>query len=154
MVQPATNLLARRVSLYEATAILFIIAIIWIDEILDIPYVLLGGPATPINWRESLFESVIILIIGAVIIRHTYRLLMRVGQLESTLPVCASCGRIRVDAEFWQGVEEYVADPLEKRRRPQRLPGLPAQILPGTGATGEQQHRRRVGGPPCPTPLP
>ena len=109
MVQPATNLLARRVSLYEATAILFIIAIIWIDEILDIPYVLLGGPATPINWRESLFESVIILIIGAVIIRHTYRLLMRVGQLESTLPVCASCGRIRVDAEFWQGVEEYVA---------------------------------------------
>ncbi len=109
MVQPATNLLARRVSLYEATAILFIIAIIWIDEILDIPYVLLGGPATPINWRESLFESVIILIIGAVIIRHTHRLLMRVGQLESTLPVCASCGRIRADAEFWQGVKEYLA---------------------------------------------
>ena len=110
MVQPATNLLARRVSLYEATAILFIIAIIWIDEILDIPYVLLGGPATPINWRESLFESVIILIIGAVIIRHTYRLLMRVGQLESTLPVCASCGRMRVDAEFWREVEQFVAD--------------------------------------------
>ena len=81
MVQPATNLIARRVSLYEATAILFIICIIWVDEILDIPYVLLGGPATPINWRESLFESVIILIIGAVIIRHTHRLLMRVGQL-------------------------------------------------------------------------
>ena len=79
MVQPATNLIARRVSLYEATAILFIICIIWIDEILDIPYVLLGGPATPINWRESLFGSVIILLIGAVIIRHTYRLLMRVG---------------------------------------------------------------------------
>ena len=110
MVQPATNLIARRVSLYEATAILFIIAIIWIDEILDIPYVLLGGPATPINWRESLFESVIILLIGAVIIRHTYRLLMRVGQLESALPVCASCGALRVDPEFWQGVEQFVAD--------------------------------------------
>ena len=74
MVQPATNLLARRVSLYEATAILFIIAIIWIDEILDIPYVLLGGPATPINWRESLFESVIILIIGALSWMSTARL--------------------------------------------------------------------------------
>ena len=110
MVQPATNLIARRVSLYEATAILFIICIIWIDEILDIPYVLLGGPATPINWRESLFESVIILFIGAVIIRHTYRLLMRVGQLESALPVCASCGALRVDPEFWQGVEQFVAD--------------------------------------------
>ncbi|MDX9833706.1 MAG: hypothetical protein RBT36_00640 [Desulfobulbus sp.] len=109
MVEPAPNLIAKRVSLYEATAILFIIFVIWIDEILDIPYLLLGGPATPINWRESLFESVIILMIGAVIIRHTYRLLVRVSHLESTLPVCASCGKIRADPEFWQGVEQFVA---------------------------------------------
>ena len=109
MEPSTTNMIAKRVSWYEATAILFIICITWVDEILDIPYVLLGGPATPINWRESLFESVIIILIGAVFIRHTYRLLKRVSYLESVLPTCASCGRIRVDPRFWQGVNEFIA---------------------------------------------
>ncbi|MDX9839985.1 MAG: hypothetical protein RBS95_00885 [Desulfobulbus sp.] len=109
MEQSETNMIAKKVFWYEATAFLFIIVVRWLDEILDIPYVLLGAPATPINWRESLFESVIILIIGAVIIRHTYKLLMRVSYLESVLPTCESCGRIRVDSQFWQGVDEFIA---------------------------------------------
>ena len=83
-------------------------AIIWIDEILDIPYVLLGGPPTPINWRESLFESLIIVIIGMVILQHTYHLLTRLSHLEGILPVCPSCKKIRVDQEFWQDIEKYV----------------------------------------------
>lgn len=108
MVQPATNMIAQRVSWYEAIAILFIIFLTWIDEILDIPYVLLGGPSTPINWRESLFESVIIAIVGWVIIRHTYRLLLRVSYLESILPTCASCKKIRLDPAFWAAIKTLV----------------------------------------------
>lgn len=46
MHQTGTNMIARKVLWYEASAIFFIMAIIWIDEILDIPYVLLGGPPT------------------------------------------------------------------------------------------------------------
>lgn len=113
MVQSGKNMIAQKVAWYETTAILFVIALSWLDEILDIPYVLLGGLATPINWRESLFESVIIAIVGAVIIRHTYKLLVRVSYLESILPVCACCKRIRVDSEFWQDIEQFVQERSE-----------------------------------------
>jgi hypothetical protein len=110
MKQPGTNLLAKKIAWYETSAILFVIALSWLDEILDIPYVLLGGPATPINWRESLFESFVIAIVGAAIIRHTYKLLVRVNYLESILPSCASCKKIKTDSIFWQDIEQIIQE--------------------------------------------
>jgi len=114
MEQSGTNLIAKKVSWYEAIAIFFIIAVTWIDEILDIPYLLLAGPATPINWRESLFESIIIAAIAAVIIRHTYKLLTRISYLESILPVCASCKKIRMDPAFLNDIKQFVDQRAEK----------------------------------------
>ena len=68
MASPQTNnLIAKKVCWSETGAIAFIIALSWFDEILDIPHVLLGGAATPINWRESFFESVVIAVVGALI---------------------------------------------------------------------------------------
>ena len=49
-------------------------------------------------------------IVGALIIRHTYKLLTKVSYLESILPVCASCGKIRGDKAFWTSLEHFVAD--------------------------------------------
>ena len=104
------NLIAKKVAWYEASAILFVIVLSWFDEILDIPHVILGGAATPINWRESIFEGVIIALVGAIIIRHTYKLLTRVSYLESILPVCASCKKVRVDPEFWDGIQKIIQE--------------------------------------------
>ncbi|MGE4560648.1 MAG: hypothetical protein AB7E77_10620 [Desulfobulbus sp.] len=104
------NLIAKKVAWYEIGAILFVIALSWFDEVLDIPHVLLGGAATPINWRESIFESVVIAIVGGLIIRHTYKLLTRVSYLESILPVCACCGKIRLDPEFWADIQRIVQE--------------------------------------------
>jgi len=110
MEQSGTNLIAKKVCWYESCAILFVIALSWFDEILDIPHVLLGGIATPINWRESVFESIVIAIVGVLIIRHTYQLLTRVSYLESILPVCASCKKIRMDPEFWRDIKQFVQE--------------------------------------------
>jgi len=110
MKQPGTNLLAKKIAWYETSAIVFVIALSWLDEILDIPYVLLGGPATPINWRESLFESFVIAIVGGAIIRHTYKLLVRVSYLESILPSCASCKKIKTDSAFWRDIEQIIQE--------------------------------------------
>jgi hypothetical protein len=60
---------AKRVIAYEIIAFASIILFIWLDEVIDIPHLLLGAEATPLNWRESFFESVGIVILGAVIIR-------------------------------------------------------------------------------------
>ena len=114
MEQSATNLIAKKICWYQAIAIFFVIALSWFDEILDIPYVVLGGPPTPINWRESFFESFIIALVGGLMIRHTYKLLVRVGYLESILPVCSSCKKMRVDPEFWRRIKKIVQEQASK----------------------------------------
>jgi hypothetical protein len=114
MEQRGTNLIAKKVCWYESCAILFVIALSWFDEVLDIPHVLLGGIATPINWRESVFESIIIGIVGVLIIRHTYKLLTRISYLESILPVCASCKKIRMDREFLNDIKRFVDERATK----------------------------------------
>ncbi|MCL2458022.1 MAG: hypothetical protein FWF31_04080 [Desulfobulbus sp.] len=110
MEQRPTNLIAKKVCGYEFAAILFVIALSWFGEILDISHVLLGGAETPINWRKSLFESVVIAIVGSLIIRHTYTLLTRINYLESILPVCASCRRIRMDPAFRNDIRQFVQE--------------------------------------------
>ena len=85
------RLLAKRVILYESAAFACVIALIWLDEIIDIPALLLGAPETPVNWRESLFESVIIALLWAAVIRLTNKLFRRMKYLEGLLPVCAAC---------------------------------------------------------------
>jgi hypothetical protein len=36
-----------------------IIALIWPDEIADIPHVILGAEPTPVNWQEALLETLL-----------------------------------------------------------------------------------------------
>jgi len=114
MEQSGTNIIAKKVVWYEAIAVLFMCSITWINEIFDIPYFFLGGPSTPINWRESVFESIVIAMIGAVIIRYTYNLLIKISYLEQILPVCASCKKIRIDAEFLHDIKQFVDERTAK----------------------------------------
>lgn len=110
MKQPENNTFAKRVAWWQSFGVLLMAMISWINEILDIPYVLLGGPSTPINWRESLFESIAIAIIGAVIVRYTYKILLRLNRLEKILPKCSSCKQVRIDPEFWQSIEQCIKE--------------------------------------------
>jgi hypothetical protein len=107
-------MIAKKVVWYETIAVLFMCSITWINEIFDIPYVFLGGPSTPINWRESVFESIVIAMIGAVIIRYTYNLLIKISYLEQILPVCASCKKIRIDAAFLKDIQHFVDERTAK----------------------------------------
>lgn len=102
--------ITRRVILYEAMAFLTIILLIWLDEILDIPHAMLGGEATPINWRESLFESIAIILLAVVTLGITRQVFKKMKYLEGILPVCASCKKIRDDKASWHQIEEYIRD--------------------------------------------
>ena len=82
---PGKDLVTRRVLLYEKVAFALIILLIWLDEIIDIPYLLLGAQSTPLNWRESLFESICIIILGSVIVRITGKTFERMKHLEGML---------------------------------------------------------------------
>lgn len=108
MNKPGKSNVAKRVLFYETIAFASIILLTWLDELIDIPSLLLGSERTPINWRESFFESFCILIIGAIIIRFTNNIIKRMKYLEGILPVCSSCKRIRDKNDNWHQIESYV----------------------------------------------
>jgi len=101
--------ISKKVITYEILIIACMIALIWLDEIIDIPCLLLGADPTPLNWRESVFESGIIAMIGIVITYYT-KLFRRLKYLEGILPLCASCKKIRDDKGHWRQIESFIQD--------------------------------------------
>jgi signal transduction histidine kinase len=61
---------ARFAALYFTISLLFSLsmALCWLDELIDLPHLLLGAPSTPVNWQESLIETVMILFIAALVL--------------------------------------------------------------------------------------
>ncbi len=98
----------RAVMLYEALAFGLVIAIIWADELFDMPYYFFGSVGN-VRWQEALWESGLVFLLGVLAIYLTYRDLNRIRYLEGFLPVCSYCKRIRA-GEHWIPIEEYISD--------------------------------------------
>jgi hypothetical protein len=121
---------SRKVIIFEILGFLFIISTIWADQVFDIPYYLLGAVATPINWREAIFESIIIILIGGGIVYHTSLLFKKMRHLEGMLPVCSSCKKIRVAKDEWQQIEAYIRDRSEAEFSHSICPDCAKQLYP------------------------
>jgi hypothetical protein len=115
MDAPGKYMVSKRIIVFEAIAFIFIMLLIWLDQVIDIPHLLLGAQMTPINWREALFESLIVGIVGAIIIHYTNKLFNRMKYLEGILPICASCKRIRDEKGDWHQMEAYIDERSEAR---------------------------------------
>ncbi|NOZ21795.1 MAG: hypothetical protein GXP25_12005 [Planctomycetes bacterium] len=98
---------ARRVVVLEIAGFSGVIFFVWMNEILDLPYHLFGAFRTKINIRESLFETVLMCALAAVVVLLTMRLIKQIKYLEGFLPVCAFCKKIRV-GEKWIPLEDYL----------------------------------------------
>ncbi len=108
MQKNAKKLLARKVVTSELMGFAVVIIVIWLDEIIDIPFLFLGAQATVVNWRESLFETLIILPLALALVYYTHMVFRRMKYLEGFLPICASCKMIRDEQDNWQEVETYI----------------------------------------------
>lgn len=97
----------RRTLLLEGAGFLLIVAIIWMDEILDLPHLLLGAVPTPLRLGEAWLESALTLAVGTVIVSITYRAFRRIEYLESLVVMCAWCRRVRAQEE-WLTVEAFL----------------------------------------------
>lgn len=97
----------RRTLLLEGAGFLLIVAIIWMDEILDLPHLLLGATATPLRLGEAWLESALTAAVGTVIVTITYRAFRRIEYLESLVVMCAWCRRVRAQEE-WLTVEAFL----------------------------------------------
>jgi hypothetical protein len=97
----------RRTLLLEGAGFLLIVAIIWMDEILDLPHLLLGAVPTPLRLGEAWLESALTVAVGTVIVSITYRAFRRIEYLESLVVMCAWCRRVRAQDE-WLTVEAFL----------------------------------------------
>ena len=102
----------KKIIIAELIGFLLVIIILWLDELLDLPHRLFGAPATPINFIESIFETMIVLVLAALSTFSTHTLLKRIKYLEGILPVCSFCKKIRADNR-WVPIDSYIRDHSE-----------------------------------------
>ena len=100
--------LFKRIIAFEIIAFLIIIMLFWLNELLDLPNRLLGAPATPINYAESIMGTIAVLILGIIFTIITHTLVKRIKFLEGIIPVCSYCKKIRVD-EDWVDIDSYIS---------------------------------------------
>ncbi|MGD8960481.1 MAG: hypothetical protein PVI27_11595, partial [Desulfobacteraceae bacterium] len=98
--------LIKRIIWIEIIGFSSIILLIWLDELLDLPYLLFGAMATPFNYSESIFESVVIMILAYIIVSLTHTILRRLEFFEDILPICSFCKKIRSESD-WIPIEKY-----------------------------------------------
>jgi hypothetical protein len=88
----------------ESAGFLIVICAIWLDELIDLPHYLFNAPISPFRLEEALLESSLALVLGAIIVGYTMRL---VRHLESLIVLCAWCRRVGTDGA-WVSVEDFL----------------------------------------------
>jgi len=99
---------AKRLIFFELAAFLAFIAFIWLSELFDIPHRCLGAEATPINWQEALFETLMILPLALVVVFSTRKVFERMRYLEGFLKVCSHCKKVADENGQWQEIESFI----------------------------------------------
>lgn len=86
-----------------------VLAMLWADELLDLPHILFHATATPRRVSEAVFESAIVAVLGVVSTSVTIKLTKRIVALESFVVLCGWCRRIRDDGR-WLTLEAFLAE--------------------------------------------
>jgi hypothetical protein len=98
-----------RVLWYECFGFGLILLLCWLNKLVDLPYLLVGGEAHASKWRDSAMETVLVLLIWAFVHSLTRRLVARLHYLEGMLRVCAWCRKVG-HGERWMRLEDYFAE--------------------------------------------
>ena len=103
----------------EAVGFLLIVAIIWMDELFDLPHLMFGAARTPVRWVEGIIESLLTLAVGAAVVAISYGAFRRIEYLESLIVMCAWCRKVR-SGEDWLSMEDY----LERQQQARTSHGI------------------------------
>ncbi len=106
------KILSRRIVITQIVGFICIIILLWLDELLDLPHVLFGASPTPINWIESVFESIIVLFFGFLCMLASRMFLKRIHYLEGFLRVCCFCKKVYFNGN-WIPIEKFITDHSE-----------------------------------------
>ena len=94
---------------YESLGFGLILLLSWVNRFLGLPNLVVGNDAHLSRWRDSLMETMLILLIWAFVFSLTKRLVERLHYLEGMLRVCAWCRKVG-HGERWMRLEDYFAE--------------------------------------------
>lgn len=84
-----------------------ILALLWINEIFDLPFRVLGAMPTPFNFIEALLETIIVICVMVTFAWIAFRLEKHIKYLEGLTVICANCKKVRIKDE-WIPIEEWL----------------------------------------------
>lgn len=102
----------RKTLVCEAVVFGLLIALVWMNELLDLPHSVFGAARTPTNWTECLVESFVIVFLAVLALISSYVLLARIRYLEGFLHVCRHCRKIHVRGK-WVPLDSYMMSSYE-----------------------------------------
>ena len=100
-----------KVLLYQSLGFLAIIALSWIDELVDLHTLILGNHPYISDFREATLEMLFVLTVWLLVCGSTRRLLARVRHLEGFMRVCSWCHRVGSEGR-WIPVEQFALTKL------------------------------------------
>lgn len=84
-----------------------VLAVLWLDEYVDVPFRFFGALPTPRRPEEFWFEALTVLLVATAIVVATLWVFRRLRILEGFVQVCAWCRKVNVQDE-WVSFEQYL----------------------------------------------
>jgi hypothetical protein len=90
---------------------LVVMALIWLNELLDLPHHLFGAPPIEggLRLEEAMMEAGAVLLVGVVVVLVRLRTEKRLAELESLVVLCGWCRRVRTE-DGWLSLERLLGE--------------------------------------------
>jgi hypothetical protein len=95
------------VAFWQFLGFVMLICIIWVNEVLDLPKLIYGDSSGEFNYVAACVLTAAVIIVGFITIAHT--ILLQRRMLKGFVTICSYCGRVHIDENAWQQVEEFVS---------------------------------------------
>jgi cytochrome c553 len=96
------------IAFWQFAAFVMLILLIWVNGVLDLPYLLFGTKQAGLNLFECSVLTSGVVITAIITVGHTYVRQKKVA--SSLITVCSACHKVRVSREGWGAIEDYVSE--------------------------------------------
>jgi len=93
------------IAIWQIAAFIFLLCLVWFNELLDIPAMMFGAEPTPFSLYRACLLSAAVITAGVVVIGHTYE--KQRSLLKKLLETCMYCHRVKQPNGEWEHVEVY-----------------------------------------------